>query len=91
MSAPLRARMLRRGLPAWCRLLLTGTRGLTAWCRARVTAASRTLRAVAGMPDYPAYCAHLRAAHPDRPIPTERAYFDDYLRHRYEGGPTRCC
>lgn len=48
-------------------------------------------RRVVGMPDYAAYVAHLRAAQPDAPIPTERAYFDEYLRQRYEGGPTRCC
>ncbi len=49
------------------------------------------LRRIAGMPDYAAYCAHLRTAHPDRALPTEREFFDEYLRTRYEGGPTRCC
>jgi len=49
------------------------------------------LRRIVGMPDYAAYCAHLRTAHPDRRLPTEREFFDDYLRHRYESGPTRCC
>lgn len=52
---------------------------------------SALLRRLAGMPDYPAYLAHLRARHPERPVPSEREFFEDYLRVRYEGGPTRCC
>ena len=48
-------------------------------------------RRVVGMPDYAAYVAHLRAAHPDAPVPSEREYFDEYLKGRYESGPTRCC
>jgi uncharacterized short protein YbdD (DUF466 family) len=43
------------------------------------------------MPDYQAYLAHLRACHPDRPVPTEREFYDDYGRTRYGDGPTRCC
>lgn len=46
---------------------------------------------ITGMPDYQAYLAHLRAAHPGRPLPSERQYFEEYLKNRYEGGPTRCC
>jgi uncharacterized short protein YbdD (DUF466 family) len=49
------------------------------------------IRRILGMPDYAAYCAHLNAAHPGTVLPTEREYFDDYLKSRYEGGPTRCC
>ncbi|HQW66267.1 MAG TPA: YbdD/YjiX family protein [Gemmatimonadales bacterium] len=49
------------------------------------------IRRILGMPDYAAYCAHVRASHPGVPLPTEREYFDDYLKSRYEGGPTRCC
>ena len=49
------------------------------------------MRRILGMPDDAAYCAHLRQAHPGAPLPTEREYFDDYLKSRYEGGPTRCC
>lgn len=49
------------------------------------------VRRMAGMPDYGAYVAHCRAAHPDRPVPSEREFFEDYLRRRYDGGPTRCC
>ncbi|MEO8227696.1 MAG: YbdD/YjiX family protein [Gemmatimonadota bacterium] len=43
------------------------------------------------MPDYPAHVAHLRSAHPERPIPSEREFFEEYLRTRYADGPTRCC
>ncbi|HEY8105151.1 MAG TPA: YbdD/YjiX family protein [Gemmatimonadales bacterium] len=49
------------------------------------------LRRVLGMPDYRAYVAHLHAAHPERPVPTERAFYDEYVRARYADGPTRCC
>ena len=49
------------------------------------------LRRVAGMPDYAAHLEHLRRRHPDRPLPTEREYFEQYLRGRYGGGATRCC
>lgn len=49
------------------------------------------IRRITGMPDYTAYVAHCRAAHPDRPVPSEREFFEDYLRRRYDGGPTRCC
>lgn len=56
-----------------------------------IRAALGALRQLAGMPDYTAYVAHLRAEHPDRPVPTEHAFFEEYLRARYDGGPTRCC
>jgi uncharacterized short protein YbdD (DUF466 family) len=50
-----------------------------------------TLRRVAGMPDYAACVAHLRRCHPERAVPSEREYFDEYVRARYGDGPTRCC
>ena len=49
------------------------------------------LRRICGMPDYQAYLAHLHAAHPGCPVPTEREYFDEFVRAKYAGGPTRCC
>ncbi|MGH7517536.1 MAG: CstA-like transporter-associated (seleno)protein [Gemmatimonadales bacterium] len=49
------------------------------------------LRRLLGMPDYAAYCEHLRAHHPDRSLPTEREFFDQFVRARYGDGPTRCC
>jgi uncharacterized short protein YbdD (DUF466 family) len=43
------------------------------------------------MPDYEAYLEHLRSSHPERAVPSEREYYAEYLRSRYEAGPTRCC
>ena len=57
----------------------------------RFRAVATLIRRICGMPDYAAYCAHLQAAHPERPLPTRRAYFDEYLQSRYADGPTRCC
>lgn len=54
-------------------------------------AARGALRRIVGMPDYHAYVEHVRACHPGAPVPTEREYFDQYVKARYEGGPTRCC
>jgi len=49
------------------------------------------VRRVAGMPDYAAHLEHLHRCHPERRVPTEREFFDEYLRARYTDGPTRCC
>jgi uncharacterized short protein YbdD (DUF466 family) len=49
------------------------------------------LRQLAGMPDYGLHVEHLRQSHPDQRIPTEREYFEEYLRSRYHPGRTRCC
>jgi uncharacterized short protein YbdD (DUF466 family) len=50
-----------------------------------------TLRHIAGMPDYAAHIEHLRQCHPDHAIPSEREFYDDFVRARYGDGPTRCC
>lgn len=49
------------------------------------------LRQLTGMPDYPAYLEHLRRHHPGTPAPSERQFYEDYLKGRYGDGPTRCC
>jgi uncharacterized short protein YbdD (DUF466 family) len=49
------------------------------------------LRRIAGMPDYAAYLEHLRRCHPRDPIPSEREFYEDFIRTRYASGPTRCC
>jgi uncharacterized short protein YbdD (DUF466 family) len=49
------------------------------------------MRQIAGMPDYSAHVQHLRRFHPERPVPTERQFYDDFTRSRYGDGPTRCC
>jgi uncharacterized short protein YbdD (DUF466 family) len=59
--------------------------------RSRLQQVLSTVRRVAGMPDYAAHVEHLRRFHPDCPIPSERDYFDQFIRTRYGDGPTRCC
>ena len=49
------------------------------------------LRRIAGMPDYKAYVEHFRCTHPERAVPTQREFYDQYVRCRYGDGPTRCC
>lgn len=43
------------------------------------------------MPDYERHIQHLREFHPEKLIPTERQFFEDFVRARYGDGPTRCC
>ena len=59
--------------------------------RDRLAQALAALRRIAGMPDYAAHVEHLRRSHPERPLPTEREFYQEYLRARYGDGPTRCC
>jgi uncharacterized short protein YbdD (DUF466 family) len=59
--------------------------------RGSLSALLAGIRRVAGMPDYAAHVEHLRQAHPDRAVPTEREFFEEYVRARYADGPTRCC
>ena len=54
-------------------------------------AAVHVLRQLAGMPDYAAHLEHLRARHPERPAPSEREFYEEFVRARYADGPTRCC
>jgi uncharacterized short protein YbdD (DUF466 family) len=49
------------------------------------------IRRISGMPDYAAHVDHLRRCHPGQPIPTEREFYEEFLRTRYTDGPTRCC
>ncbi|HEY7481486.1 MAG TPA: YbdD/YjiX family protein [Gemmatimonadales bacterium] len=49
------------------------------------------VRRIAGMPDYAAHLEHLRRCHPDRTLPSEREFYEEYVRARYADGPTRCC
>jgi uncharacterized short protein YbdD (DUF466 family) len=57
----------------------------------RVERVLRVVRRVAGMPDYAAHVEHLRRCHPDRPVPSRRQFYDEFIRARYADGPTRCC
>jgi uncharacterized short protein YbdD (DUF466 family) len=58
---------------------------------ARLERVLRVVRRIAGMPDYAAHVEHLRRCHPERPVPSRRQFYDDFLRARYADGPTRCC
>jgi uncharacterized short protein YbdD (DUF466 family) len=58
---------------------------------ARVERFLRLVRRVSGMPDYAAYVEHLHRCHPERPVPSARQYYEEYVRARYADGPTRCC
>jgi len=60
-------------------------------CSTKVARLMRFLRSVAGMPDYQRHIQHLRQHHPELSIPTERQFFEDFVRARYGDGPTRCC
>lgn len=59
--------------------------------RRRLSASLTVLRRLTGMPDYQAYLEHLSRHHPERPIPSEREYFTQYIESRYGNGPSRCC
>lgn len=69
----------------------TSRTSVVEYFRLRFGEARRVLLRVCGMPDYEQYVLHLRACHPGRAVPTEQQFFEEYLRARYEGGPTRCC
>jgi uncharacterized short protein YbdD (DUF466 family) len=49
------------------------------------------LRRIAGMPDYAAHLEHLRRCHPGAPVPSERQFYEEFVRTRYGEGATRCC
>jgi uncharacterized short protein YbdD (DUF466 family) len=57
----------------------------------RRTDVPTVVRRIAGMPDYTAYLEHRRRCHPECPIPTEREFYQEFVKARYEDGPTRCC
>ena len=50
----------------------------------------RFLREASGEGDYARYCAHLRAHHPDRPLPSEKQFYLERLKHKY-ARVSRCC
>lgn len=57
----------------------------------RRTDVPAVLRRIAGMPDYSAYTEHLRRCHPERPVPSEREFYHEFVKARYEDSATRCC
>ena len=50
-----------------------------------------TIKRLTGMPDYEAYVAHLSARHPERPVPSEREFYDEFVRAKQGSGVMRCC
>lgn len=46
-----------------------------------------------GLPNYERYLAHMQASHPDQPVLSRRAFYDQAQRARYESGSDRprCC
>lgn len=53
---------------------------------------SDTARLMVGVPSYRAYVAHMAAAHPDRPVMDEAAFFRNRQEARYGGrNGGRCC
>ena len=52
---------------------------------------TRLLRAIAGVPDYERYVAHMHRAHPAMPVLTAREFHDQRLSARYERPGSRCC
>lgn len=51
----------------------------------------QTARLAVGIPDYAAYCAHLRQAHPGQVPMSRDAFFRDRMDARYGRGRSRCC
>ncbi|HEY7027865.1 MAG TPA: YbdD/YjiX family protein [Gemmatimonadales bacterium] len=52
---------------------------------------ARAVRRILGMPDYEEYLLHLKRCHSSDPLPSEREFFESYLRSRYGCTPSRCC
>ncbi|MBY0559818.1 YbdD/YjiX family protein [Hyphomicrobium sp.] len=58
------------------------------------TGVAKTARLMVGVPDYEAYVAHRRRAHPDEPVMSYEDFFRERQASRYgEGGGkiSRCC
>ena len=48
-------------------------------------------RLMVGLPDYETYVAHLKAKHPERPVPSYEEFFRERQEARYNGGSGKCC
>jgi uncharacterized short protein YbdD (DUF466 family) len=59
--------------------------------RSRVLSFHSALLRLAGMPDYRAYVEHLHRYHPERSVPTQGEFYEEFLRAHYGDNPTRCC
>ena len=54
-------------------------------------AACATARLAIGLPDYDAYVAHMRDAHPGVTPMTREAFAIERMQARYGRGRSRCC
>jgi uncharacterized short protein YbdD (DUF466 family) len=54
-------------------------------------AACAMARLAIGLPDYDAYVAHMRHAHPGATPMTREAFAIDRMQARYGRGRSRCC
>ena len=54
-------------------------------------AACATARLAIGLPDYDAYVAHMRDAHPGATPMTREAFAIERMQARYGRGRSRCC
>lgn len=59
--------------------------------RLTLTAIARVLRAVAGVPDYERYVAHMRLRHPGSRLLSPAELFASRQRDRFERPGGRCC
>ena len=59
--------------------------------REGLKAAARAARLMVGLPDYDAYAAHRRAAHPDEPMMSRAEFHRERTERRYGGQIGRCC
>ncbi|HYJ31193.1 MAG TPA: CstA-like transporter-associated (seleno)protein [Allosphingosinicella sp.] len=54
--------------------------------------AAETARLMVGLPDYEAYAAHRRSAHPGEPVMSREDFHRERTERRYAAGATgRCC
>jgi uncharacterized short protein YbdD (DUF466 family) len=64
--------------------MMTAVRPMLARCAA-------ALRAIAGVPDYRRYLAHMRSAHPADRVMTETEFIVSRMGDRYDSVGSRCC
>lgn len=60
--------------------------------REAIAKARQTARLMVGLPDYDAYLAHRRSAHPGEPAMTRAEFHRERTERRFGAGATgRCC
>ncbi|HEX8642856.1 MAG TPA: YbdD/YjiX family protein [Allosphingosinicella sp.] len=52
---------------------------------------AQTARLMVGLPDYEAYLAHRRVAHPDEPALSRVEFHRDRTARRFGDSASRCC